>query len=35
MSSLPDRIEILGKDLLSNPLRISAYHDLPFAILYS
>ncbi len=34
MSSLPDRIEILGKDLLSNPLRISAYHDLPFAILY-
>ena len=34
MSSLPERIEVLGKDLLANPLRISAYHDLPFAILY-
>lgn len=32
MSSLPERIEILEKDLLANPLRISAYHDLPFAI---
>lgn len=34
MSSLPERTEVLGKDLLANPLRISAYHDLPFAILH-
>ena len=33
MSLLPERIEVLGKDLLANPPRISAYHDLPFAIL--
>ncbi|MGH8070367.1 MAG: BREX protein BrxB domain-containing protein [Candidatus Entotheonellia bacterium] len=32
MSSLHERIDILEKDLLTNPLRISAYHDLPFAI---
>ena len=32
MSALQERIEILEKDLLANPLRISAYHDLPFAI---
>lgn len=32
MSSLQERIDLLGKDLLANPLRISAYHDLPFAI---
>lgn len=34
MSLLQERIEILGKDLLANPPRISAYHDLPFAILH-
>ncbi len=33
MSSLPERIDLLEKDLLATPLRISAYHDLPFAIL--
>src|SRR6266511_6448557 len=32
MSSLQERINILEKDLLTNPLRISTYHDLPFAI---
>ena len=32
MSSLHERIDILEKDLLAHPLRISAYHDLPFAI---
>jgi hypothetical protein len=32
MSSLHERIDILEKDLLANLLRISAYHDLPFAI---
>ena len=32
MSSLHERIDILEKDLLAQPLRISAYHDLPFAI---
>lgn len=32
MSSLQDRIEKLEADVLSSPLRISAYHDLPFAI---
>lgn len=34
MSLLQERIEILEKDLLANPPRISAYHDLPFAILH-
>jgi hypothetical protein len=34
MLSLPERIDILEKDLLANPPRISAYHDLPFAILH-
>ena len=34
MSSLQERIEVLEKDLLVNPPRISAYHDLPFAILH-
>jgi hypothetical protein len=34
MLSLPERIEVLEKDLLTNPPRISAYHDLPFAILH-
>ena len=34
MSSLQERIEVLEKDLLANPPRISAYHDLPFAILH-
>lgn len=33
MSSLQERIEILERDLLAKPQRISAYHDLPFAIL--
>ncbi|MCL6447595.1 MAG: DUF1788 domain-containing protein [Armatimonadetes bacterium] len=32
MSSLQERIEILENDLLANPPRISAYHDLPFVI---
>ena len=32
MLSLQDRIEVLEKDLLAEPPRISAYHDLPFAI---
>ena len=32
MSSLQERIEVLGEDLLADPPRISAYHDLPFAI---
>lgn len=34
MSSLQERIEILERDLLATPPRISAYHDLPFAILH-
>lgn len=34
MSSLQERIEILERDLLANPPRISSYHDLPFAILH-
>ena len=34
MSLLQERIEILEKDLLADPPRISAYHDLPFAILH-
>jgi hypothetical protein len=32
MSSLDKRLEELEKDLLSDPLGISVYHDLPFAI---
>jgi hypothetical protein len=32
MSSLNDQLNILRNDLASDPLRISAYHDLPFAI---
>jgi hypothetical protein len=33
MSSLDERIDQLERDLLAEPSRISAYHDLPFAIL--
>jgi hypothetical protein len=33
MSSLEEEIKILEKDLACTPVRISAYHDLPFAIL--
>ena len=33
MSSLKERIELLESDLKAVPLRISVYHDLPFAIL--
>ena len=33
MLSLQERIELLERDLLAEPPRISAYHDLPFAIL--
>jgi hypothetical protein len=33
MLSLEEEIEILEKDLACTPVRISAYHDLPFAIL--
>ncbi len=33
MLSLKERIELLEKDLTSEPIRISVYHDLPFAIL--
>ena len=33
MSSLEQRISELERDLLASPPRISAYHDLPFAIL--
>jgi hypothetical protein len=32
MSSLKNRIEHLESDLKADPLRISVYHDLPFAI---
>lgn len=32
MSSLEKNLETLKEDLVANPLRISAYHDLPFAI---
>lgn len=32
MSSLAQRIELLEADLKADPPRISAYHDLPFAI---
>lgn len=34
MSSLQERIELLERDLLTDPPRISAYHDLPFAIFH-
>lgn len=34
MLSLQKRIENLEKDLLADPPRISAYHDLPFAIFH-
>lgn len=33
MSSLTANIRLLQDDLLASPMRISAYHDLPFAIL--
>src|SRR5262245_9968744 len=33
MSSLKERIELLESDLKAVPMRISVYHDLPFAIL--
>lgn len=33
MSSLKERVELLEADLKAVPPRISAYHDLPFAIL--
>lgn len=33
MSSLPEHIDRLRRDLLADPPRISAYRDLPFAIL--
>ncbi len=32
MSSLKDEFQILERDLTSDPMRISVYHDLPFAI---
>ncbi len=32
MSSLAERLKVLEADLLADPPRISAYHDLPFAI---
>ena len=32
MLSLKDHFDILKKDLTSTPIKISAYHDLPFAI---
>jgi Domain of unknown function (DUF1788) len=32
MSSLKERIELLERDLSSEPMRISVYRDLPFAI---
>jgi Domain of unknown function (DUF1788) len=31
--SLVDRFELLGQDIIATPMRISPYHDLPFAIL--
>jgi len=33
MLSLEERIEQLERDLTADPIKISAYHDLPFAIL--
>ena len=32
MISLRERIDVLEQDLVSEPMRMSAYHDLPFAI---
>lgn len=32
MSSLSNRIELLENDLRADPIRVSVYHDLPFAI---
>jgi hypothetical protein len=32
MSSLEKHFKVLEKDLVTDPIRISAYHDLPFAI---
>jgi len=32
MLSLKERLTVLESDILANPMRISAYHDLPFAI---
>ncbi|MHB2154483.1 BREX protein BrxB domain-containing protein [Calditrichota bacterium GD2] len=32
MRSIDERLRLLENDLLSTPMRISAYHDLPFAI---
>lgn len=32
MSSLAEELNVLERDLISTPMRISAYHDLPFAI---
>ncbi len=34
MSSIEEQIELLENDLLAKPMRISAYHDLPFAIFH-
>ena len=33
MLSLPERFDLLERDLLASPMRISAHSDLPFAIL--
>ncbi|MBA2882815.1 hypothetical protein HNR65_003170 [Desulfosalsimonas propionicica] len=32
MLSLPDRLDELREDLVADPMRISTYHDMPFAI---
>ena len=32
MTSLRERVNLLEQDLLAEPMRISAYHDLPFAL---
>jgi len=32
MSSLAEELNVLERDLISSPMRICAYHDLPFAI---
>lgn len=32
MSSLEKELEVLRRDVVSDPMRIAAYHDLPFAI---
>src|SRR5260370_4101384 len=34
MLSLEERIDLLESDLKAVPMRISVYHDLPFAILH-